>query len=112
MTRGAQRFLLPHERWLVGWMRGSQRAHRTAVVVALEQKYGPRGIVWMDAFFANLQYVAIFGLAGLISIASTPADTSRISLYLFVVVLLFLILSFVRLLQAVRTGRKFRRESR
>jgi hypothetical protein len=42
MTRAAQRFLLPHEPWLVGWMRRSQRAHRTAVV-ALEQKYGPPG---------------------------------------------------------------------
>jgi hypothetical protein len=36
------RFLLPHERWLVGWMLASQRKRRTAAVVGMEEKYGPR----------------------------------------------------------------------
>jgi hypothetical protein len=107
----AKRFLLPHERWLVGWFLESQRTHRTAVVVAMEQKYGPRGIVWMDAYFVNLLFVVPFGLAGFISVFATPTYTSQITLYLFAAVLLFLILSFLRVLQASHAGRKFRRES-
>jgi hypothetical protein len=106
------RFLLPHERWLAGWMLRNQgtRTPRNSAVLDLEQKYGPRGIVWMDAYFANLQFVGVFGLAGLVSVFVTPTYTSQVSLYLLAATLLFLALGAIRLIQAVRTGRKFRHD--
>lgn len=55
MARGAMRFLLPHERWLVGPILGSQRKRRTTAVVAMERKYGPDGMIWLDASLANVR---------------------------------------------------------
>jgi hypothetical protein len=104
------RFLLPHERWLVGWILGSQRTHRTAAVVAMEQKYGPQGMIWMDASLANVPFVVILAVASLIPIFADPTRTSRIALYLFAAGFLFLVLNVVRLLQAFSAGRKFRSE--
>jgi hypothetical protein len=62
MTRGAMRFLLPHERWLVGWILASQRRRRTAAVVAMEQHYGPDGMIWLDASLANVPFGVILPL--------------------------------------------------
>jgi hypothetical protein len=110
MTRGAMRFLLPHERWLVGWILKRQRTHRTAAVVRLEQNYGPDGMIWMDASMANIQFVAILGVAIFVIVFGHPTRTSHIALYLLAAGILFLILSVVRLSQFFRAGRKVRRE--
>lgn len=104
------RFLLPHERWLVGWMLASQRKRRTAAVVGMEEKYGPQGMIWMDAYFANLLYVPIPAAAGFASIFSDPTKTSRIAQYMLAAVCLFLVLSLLRVLQASHAGRKYRRD--
>jgi hypothetical protein len=106
---GTNAVLLPHERWLVGLMLGNQRTHKTVAVVELEQGYGPVGMIWLDAYFANLLFFVVPAMASFIPIFATPTRTSRIALYLFGAALLFLVLSVVRLLQAVRAGRKFRR---
>jgi hypothetical protein len=42
-----------HERWLAGLILGNQRKRRTAAVVAQERKYGPDGMIWLDASGAN-----------------------------------------------------------
>jgi hypothetical protein len=110
MTRGAMRFLLPHERWLVGWILASQRRRRTAAVVAMEQHYGPDGMIWLDASLANVPFGVILALAGFVIIFAHPTRTSRITEYLLMAVFLLLVLYFVRILQASRAGRKFRRE--
>jgi hypothetical protein len=102
--------LLPHERWLVGWILGSQRTHRTAAVVAMEQKYGPQGMIWMDASLANLPFVVIPAVASFIPTFADQTRTGRIALYLFAAGFLFPVLSVVRLLQASHAGRKFRRD--
>jgi hypothetical protein len=109
MTRGATRFLLPHERWLVGWMLRIQRTHRTTAVVALEQKYGPDGMIWMDASLANGLLVLMLSVAVFVIVVAHPTRTSRIGLYLLAATFLFLILCWVRILQASRAGRKLRR---
>ena len=108
MTQGAMRFLLPHERWLVPWILGSQRKRRTTAVVAMEQKYGPQGMIWMDASLANLPFVVIPAVASLIPVFADPEETSRIALYLLAAGFVFLALNLVRILQAVSAGRKFR----
>lgn len=109
MTRGAVRFLLPHERWLAGWLLKRQRTHRTEAVVALEQKYGTQGMIWLDASLANAQFVLILGVVCFIIIFAHPTRTSKIGLYLFAALLLFLALNIVRFCQASRAGRRFRR---
>jgi hypothetical protein len=110
MTRGAMRFLLPHERWLVGWILGSQRKRRTAAVVAMEKHYGPDGMIWADASVANAPFGTILAVVGFVIIFAHPTRTSRIAGYLLAAVAVFWVLSIVRLLQASRAGRKFRRE--
>ena len=110
MTRGAMRFLLPHERWLVGWLLGSQRKRRTAAVVATEKHYGPETMIWMDASLANVPFGVILALAGFVTVFANPHKTRRITLYLLAAVFVFVVLSLIRLLQASRAGRKFRRE--
>jgi hypothetical protein len=104
------RFLLPHERWLVGLILGSQRKRRTAAVVAMEQHYGPDGMIWMDASLANIPFGVILALAGFVIILAHPARTSRIGGYLLAAVFVFVVLNLVRLVQASSAGRKFRRE--
>jgi hypothetical protein len=105
------RLLLPHERWLVGRILGSQRKRRTAAVVAMEQRYGPDGMIWLDASLANAQYVAALGVAVFVIVFAHPTRTSRIAGYLLAAAAVFLVLNIVRLIQASRAGRKFRRES-
>jgi MFS superfamily sulfate permease-like transporter len=102
------RLLLPHERWLVPWILRSQRTHRTAAVVAMEQRYGPDGMIWADASLANGPFVLVLGAAVFVIVFAHPTRTSRIAGYLLAAVFLFLVLSWVRLLQASRAGRKFR----
>jgi hypothetical protein len=104
------RFLLPHERWVVGWMLKRQRTHRTSAVVTMEQNYGPDGMIWMDASLANAQYVGVLGVAVFVIVFAHPTRTSAIAGYLLVVVFLLLVLCIVRLLQSFRAGRRFRRE--
>jgi ABC-type branched-subunit amino acid transport system permease subunit len=79
-------------------------------VVGMEQKYGPQGMVWMDAYLANILSGAIPVLASFILVIADPGQTSRITLYLLAVVFLFLVLGVIRFLQASRAGRRFRRE--
>ena len=110
MTRGAMRFLLPHERWLVGWILGSQRRHRTAAVVAMEAHYGPDGMIWLDASLANAPFGVILAVVGFVIVFAHPTRTSRIAGYLLAAVAVFWVLNLVRLFQASRAGRKFRRE--
>jgi ABC-type branched-subunit amino acid transport system permease subunit len=76
----------------------------------MEQKYGPQGTIWMDASLANLPFVVIPAVASLIPALADQARTSRIALYLLAAAFLFLVLNFVRLLQASNSGRKFRSE--
>lgn len=110
MTRGAMRFLLPHERWLVGWILGSQRKRRTTTVVAMEQHYGTDGMIWMDASLANVPFGVILALVAFVIIFAHPARTSRIAGYVLAAAFVFLVLNLVRLVQASAAGRKFRRE--
>jgi ABC-type branched-subunit amino acid transport system permease subunit len=110
MTRPAMRFLLPHERWLVSWFTGRQRTHRTAPIVAMEQKYGPQGMVWMNASMANTPFFVIPTAASLIPTFADRTRTSPIALYPFAAGFLFLVLIVVRMLQASRAGRVFRRD--
>jgi hypothetical protein len=110
MTRGPMRFLLPHERWLVGWILGSQRKRRTAAVVAMERKYGPDGMIWLDASLANVPFGVILAMVGFVIVFAHPTRTSSITGYLLAAVAAFWVLYIVRLLQATRAGRKFRRE--
>jgi hypothetical protein len=109
MTRGEMRFLLPHERLLAGWFLASQRKRRTAAVVAMERKYGPRGMIWIDAGLANLLFGLFPAVAAWIPILGHPTRTSRIALYLLAAGFLFLVLGLLRALQASHAGRKFRR---
>jgi hypothetical protein len=104
------RLLLPHERWLVGWILGSQRKRRTAAVVAMEKRYGPDGMIWLDASLANVPFGAILAVVGFVIIFAHSTRTSRIAGYLLAAVAVFWVLYVVRLLQASRAGREFRRE--
>jgi ABC-type branched-subunit amino acid transport system permease subunit len=79
-------------------------------LVGLEQKYGPQGMIWMDAYFANLLFLLIPGAAGFIAIFSDPTKTSRVAQYMLAAVCLFLVLSLLRVLQASHAGRKYRRD--
>jgi hypothetical protein len=110
MTRGPRRFLLPHERWLVGWLLGRQQKRRTTAIVSMEKRYGPDGMVWLDASLANGLFIIIFAVAGFVAVFAHPTSTSRIAGYLLVVVAAFWALNIVRFIQAARAGRKFRRE--
>jgi hypothetical protein len=110
MTRGPTRFLLPHERWLVPRILGSQRKRRTAAVVAMERKYGPDGMVWLDASLANVPFGIVLALAVFVIVFAHPTRTSEIGGYLLAVVAAFWVLYIVRFFQASRAGRKFRRE--
>ena len=110
MTRGPMRFLLPHERWLVGWILGSQRKRRTAAVVAMERKYGPDGMIWLDASAANAPFGVILAVVVFVIVFAHPTRTSKIGGYLLAAAAVFWALNIVRLLQATRAGRKFRRE--
>jgi uncharacterized membrane protein len=104
------RFLLPHERWLVPLILGSQRKRRTAAVVAMEQRYGPDGMIWLDASLANVLFVAILAVAGFVIVFAYPTRTSAIAGYLLAAVAVFWVLCIVRAIQASRAGRKFRRQ--
>jgi hypothetical protein len=110
MTRGAKWSLLPHERWLVVWFLGSQRKHRTAAVLAMERKYGPDGMIWLDASLANVPFCIILSVVGFVIVFAHPTRTSRITGYLLAAAAVFWLLYMVRLLQASRAGRKFRHE--
>jgi len=110
MARGTTPFLLPHERWLAGWILRSQRTHRTAAVVATEQKYGPQGVIWLDASLANVPFGFIPAVASLVPVLADQTGTSRIALYLLAVSSLFMVLAAVRFLQALGASREFRRE--
>jgi hypothetical protein len=110
MTSGAMRFLLPHERWLVPRILGSQRKRRTAAVVAMEKRYGPDGMIWLDASVANVPVGIIRAMVVFVIVFAHPTRTSRIGGYLLAVAVVFWALSIVRLLQASRAGRKFRRQ--
>jgi hypothetical protein len=110
MTRGPKRFLLPHERWLAGWILGSQQKRRTTAVAAMEKRYGPDGMVWLDASLANGLFLVIFAVAVFVAVFAHPRSTSSIAGYLMVVAAVFWALNIVRLIQAARAGRKFRRE--
>jgi len=111
MTRGPTRFLLPHERWLVPWILGSQRKRRTAAVVAMEKRYGPDGMIWLDASMASVPFGLILAIAGFFTVFAHPASTSGITKYLLAAVAVFWVLYIVRVVQASRAGRKFRREA-
>lgn len=91
-------------------MLASQRKHRTDAVVGLEQKYGPQGMIWMDAYFANLLFLLIPAAAAFASIFSEPTRTSPIAQYMVAAVSLFLVLSLLSFLQASHAGRKYRRD--
>jgi hypothetical protein len=108
MTGGARRFLLPHERWLVGWALGSQRRRKTAEVVRLEEKYGPTGMVWLDAYLVNVGLGVIAAVVAWIPIMVSGTKTSRLALYLLGATCLFGALGAIRLVQASRAGRQFR----
>jgi hypothetical protein len=108
--RGAMPFLLPHERWLVAWVLRMQRTHRTSAVVALEQKYGPRGMIWADASLANALCGTVLAVGVFVIVFAHPTRTSRIGLYLLAATFLLVVLCWVRILQAGRAGRKFRRD--
>jgi len=110
MTRGPVRFLLPHERLIVSWLLKRQRTHKTSAVVAMEQKYGPRGMIWLDASLANAQYVAVLGVAVFVIVFAHPTRTSLIAGYLLGAAFLLVVLNLIRLVQASRAGRKFRHE--
>jgi hypothetical protein len=110
MTRGPTRFLLPHERWLVPRILGSQRKRRTAAVVAMEKRYGPDGMVWLDASLANVPFGIVLALAVFVIVFAHPTRTSEIGGYLLAGVAAFWVLYMVRVFQASRAGRKFRRE--
>jgi hypothetical protein len=87
------RFLLPHERWLVPLILGSQRKRRTAAVVAMEQRYGPDGMIWPDASLANVLFVAILAVAGFVIVFAHPTRTSAIAGYLLAAVAVFWVCS-------------------
>jgi len=110
MTRGAMRFLLPHERWLVPLIRGSQRKRRTTAVVAMEKRYGPEGMIWLDASLANALPGIILAVAVWVIVFAHPTRTSKIGGYMLAAAALLWVLCMVRVLQAARAGRKFRRE--
>ena len=110
MTRGPTRFLLPHERWLVPRILGSQRKRRTVAVVAMERKYGPKGMIWLDASLANAPFGIILAIFGFVTVFANSTRTSRITEYLLAAVAVFWVLYIVRVIQASRAGRKFRRE--
>jgi hypothetical protein len=110
MTRGPTRFLLPHERWLVPRILGSQRKRRTAAVVAMEKRYGPDGMIWLDASLANVPVGIILAVVVFVIVFVHPTRTSKIGGYLLAAVAAFWVLYMVRVIQASRAGRKFRRE--
>jgi ABC-type branched-subunit amino acid transport system permease subunit len=76
----------------------------------MEQKYGPEGMIWLDASMANVPWCIIPVMAGFVIIVAHPTRTSRIAGYLLAAAFVFLVLNLVRLLQASRAGRRFRRE--
>jgi hypothetical protein len=104
------RFLLPHERFIVGWLLKRQRTHRTKAIVAMEAKNGPDGMIWMDASLANALYGVILSVAVFVIVFAHPTRTSATAGYLLAVVFVLLVLCWVRILQSFRAGRKFRRE--
>ena len=110
MTRGPKRFLLPHERLLVGWILGNQQKRPNATIVAAEKRYGPDGMIWLDAGYANLPFGLICAVAVFVIIFTEGTTTSKIGLYLFAAMAGFFLLYFVRVIQASRAGRKFRGE--
>jgi len=110
MTRGPTRFLLPHERWLVPRIRGSQQKRRTTQIVTMEQHYGPDGMIWLDASLANAPFAIALTIVGFVIVFAHPTKTSAIAGYLLAAAAVFLVVNLVRLSQAVRAGRKFRRE--
>jgi hypothetical protein len=110
VTRGPMRFLLPHERWLVPRILGSQRKRRTAAVVAMERKYGPDGMIWLDASAANAPFGIILAVVVFVIVFAHSTRTSKIGGYVLAIAALFWVLCMVRLLQGSRAGRKFRRE--
>jgi uncharacterized membrane protein YfcA len=110
MTHGPTRFLLPHERFLVPRIRGSQQKRRTAAVVAMEERYGPDGMIWLDASMANVPFGIILAIVGFYTVFAHSASTSKITEYLLVAVAVFWVLYIVRVIQAARAGRRFRRE--
>lgn len=109
MTHRPMRFLLPHERLLVQWFLESQRKRRTAAVVAMEKRYGPDGMIWLDASLANALSGVVIALPVFVIVMAHPTRTSKIGLYLLAATAVCLVLCWVRLLQGSRAGRKFRR---
>jgi hypothetical protein len=61
----ARQFQLPHERWLVPRIPGSQQKRRTTAVVAMEKRYGPDGMVWPDASLTSVPFGIILAIVGL-----------------------------------------------
>jgi hypothetical protein len=105
------RFLLPHERWLVPRVLRSQKKRRTAAVVAMEKRYGPDGMIWLDASLADALLCAALSIVGFIIVFAHPTRTSVIGGYCLLAAALSLVLDFVRLIQARRAGRRFRADS-
>jgi hypothetical protein len=76
----------------------------------MEQKFGPQGMVWYNASMANMPFFVIPTAASLIPTFADRTRASSIGLYLYAAGFLFLILLIVRMLQAFRAVRMFRRE--
>lgn len=102
-------FLLPHERWQVRKTATKLEARNIHKTVK-EKQYGPKGIIYWRASRANLPPVMIAGILCWVFIIAHPAQTSKIALYLLLVLLVFLALYAVRLIQASNAGREYRDE--
>lgn len=76
----------------------------------MERKYGPDGMIWLDASVANAPFGIILAMAVFVVVFAHPTRTSGIGGYLLAAAAVFWLLCMVRLFQASRAGRKFRRE--
>lgn len=103
--------LLPHERWAATTVVDLQRTNPTAAVLRLRRNYGPEGIALLYAGCASGLPASVIGfVAGMLLVATSSDSGSLVSIayWMLVVTICLASLGFVRAVQGILAGRRFR----
>ncbi len=106
--------LFPHERWFANLVIKRQSVGtKSPAVLNLEKNNGPNGIMLMAAAIASSAPGAAIGFIGaiLLVISNDRPPILTVAYYLMGIGVAIVLASMVRVIQGMREGRAFRRES-
>jgi hypothetical protein len=94
------------ERKFIGYVSQRQQAHRTAVIMSLEKRYGPGGMGLLSASILSGLTGSIIGILGVVTILVSSADVP--AYFCIIVGVILELLSITRAFQGTRSAKRFR----